>query len=122
MQPVSTLLETAGYRIVASQTASREGAFVLNADNRVMGVLDAQALLEVSAGSHPHSLCSTGFVTVQANSKLIDASRLAKMGQPVAVVDEGGAFIGTLEAENILECISAVSSPRNLSAEGAHHA
>lgn len=122
MQPASTFLDDALGRVVGNQQALRKDAFVLTPGNKVLGVLDAQSLLKVRAGSPASNLVSTNFVTVSANTKLVEISRMMKADQPVAVVDESGAFIGTLEPENILECIGTVSSPRNLTQEGVHHA
>ncbi|WP_242674720.1 quaternary amine ABC transporter ATP-binding protein [Phytopseudomonas daroniae] len=122
MQSAATVMDSDAGRIVADQKALRQGGFVLTASNRVIGVLDAQSLRQVRAGEPATNLLSTNFVSVAADAKLIDVARLLKNDQPVAVIDEGGAFLGTLEPENILECIGTVSSPRNLLQEGARHA
>jgi glycine betaine/proline transport system ATP-binding protein len=122
MQPVTTLLTLGEHRIVANQHSARPAAFVLGPDNRVLGVLDAPALLQVSSGNALEGLMSTRFITVAANTRLIDVARQLKVALPVAVVEEGGGLIGTLEPENVLECIGTVSSPRDSLLEGAQHA
>ncbi|ANF58772.1 quaternary amine ABC transporter ATP-binding protein [Halotalea alkalilenta] len=122
MRSAQTIVDHDAGRIVADQGALRQSGFVLTASNRVKGVLDAQSLRQVRAGESAAGLLSSNFVSVAANARLVDVARLLKNDQPVAVVDEGGAFLGTLEPENILECIGAVSSPRNPLPGGARHA
>lgn len=109
-------------RIAGFEGPGMGGAFVLSAQNQVIGVLDAQAMERVRGGSTPQDVMSTGFASVPADMKLVDVARRVRVGQPAAVVDDTGTFLGTLQAEGILECIASVSNPRNQIQESAHHA
>jgi glycine betaine/proline transport system ATP-binding protein len=54
---------------------------------------------------------SRDFVKIRENTKLIDAARMNRPQQPMAVVDEDDRFVGLLESDQILACIASSSSP-----------
>ena len=122
MKSTSIVMQAGDHRVVIDEAASAPAGFVLCPENRVLGVLDSAAMLKVRNGSDPGEVMSSRFVCVPANAKLVEVARLLRGNQPVAVVEEGGRFVGTLESENVLECIGARSVPNPQLLEGAHHA
>jgi glycine betaine/proline transport system ATP-binding protein len=120
MASVEVLGTQGATRIVGRKGASC--AFALGSTGLPIGALNASALSKVMAGADAQQELSTEFVSVPACTKVVDVARLWKPGRPVAVIDEGGILIGTLEPEHILGCIASVSSPRSLALEGAHYA
>ncbi|WP_426111994.1 quaternary amine ABC transporter ATP-binding protein [Pseudomonas sp. DSP3-2-2] len=110
-QPAEVILSTSGYEVLASSGMTSDFGFVLDSSRKVVGSLTAQGLREVKSGGQILELMDKNFVSLPASAKLIDASRILKSAPQAAVLDTTGAFAGTVEASNILECISAVSSP-----------
>ncbi|AHG48985.1 glycine/betaine ABC transporter ATPase (plasmid) [Rhizobium leguminosarum bv. trifolii CB782] len=99
---------------------TRRTGFALDLSGRVVGLLDQAALLQLDSGSSCESLMSRDFVKIRENTKLIDAARMNRPQQPMAVVDEDDRFVGLLEADQILACIASPSSTA-ASAHGAHN-
>lgn len=106
-------LSRSGEIQIVGQTASktRKVGFVLDPSGRVVGLLDQAALLQLDSGSSCDSLMSRDFVKIRENTKLIDAARMNRPDQPMAVVDEDDRFVGILESEQILACIASSSFP-----------
>lgn len=120
MQSADVLSVVDGYQVVGSN-AGASSAFVLDNNRRVVGTLDAEGLIHVSAGKSPAAVMSSSFVQLAESTKLIDASRLLKSAPHAAVIDDSGSFIGTVGAGNILECIATVATPTPLT-EGEQNA
>jgi glycine betaine/proline transport system ATP-binding protein len=95
-------------------------AFVVDEQARVVGLLDRGALGLVRDGAAPGALMSAEFMTVSCNTKLIEVARNFRPGHPMAVLDEAGRLIGTLEAEQILAGIASMPAAAPL--RGEHHA
>jgi glycine betaine/proline transport system ATP-binding protein len=97
---------------IVGQTASnaKRTGFALDPSGRVVGLLDEVALSKLDAGSACEGLMSRDFVKIRENTKLIDAARMNRLQQPMAVVDEDDRFLGLLQAEHILACIASSSS------------
>ncbi|NMV70676.1 glycine betaine/L-proline ABC transporter ATP-binding protein [Agrobacterium fabrum] len=98
---------------IVGQTAgkTKRAGFALDPSGRVVGLLDQAALLQLDSGSSCESLMSRDFVKIRENTKLIDAARMNRPQQPMAVVDEDDRFVGLLESDQILACIASSSSP-----------
>ncbi len=90
---------------------------MLDPSGRVVGLLDQAALLQLDSGSSCDSLMSRDFVKIRENTKLIDAARMNRPDQPMAVVDEDDRFVGMLESEQISP-VSLLLPPRRVSAHG----
>ena len=104
--------QTATGSVTAKFPSTGETAFVVDADNRILGALSATDQRRVNGGTSPGPLLSNDYVAVPANAKLVDVARVYRTGQPMAVIDESGKLIGTLAAEQILSRIAATSSPQ----------
>ena len=122
MKSTTALADAGAHRVVIDEAASVPAGFVLCPEHRVLGVLDSGGLLKVRNGADAIDVMSSRFVSVPASAKLVEVARLMRGNQPVAVVEEGGGFVGTLEAEDVLHCIGATSSHTQQLPAGAHHA
>jgi glycine betaine/proline transport system ATP-binding protein len=95
-------------------------AFVVDEQARVVGLLNPAALGLVRDGAAPRVVMSTEFTAISCDTKLIEVARNFRPGHPMAVLDNAGRLIGTLEAEQILAGIA--SMPADAPARGEPHA
>ncbi|MGF3024955.1 quaternary amine ABC transporter ATP-binding protein [Methylobacterium aquaticum] len=116
MRPLGPVARHASGTVVA---APEGPGFVLDESGRVLGAIDRAAIDRSRAGDG-----STGptadYVAVRAEAKLLEVARLYRAGQPVAVVDGDGRFLGTLGADDLLARIASTSSASI--SPGGHHA
>lgn len=98
--------------------AGRAG-FVLDREGKVVGTLDAAALGR-ARDSGEIGTPSADYVSVPSSARLLDVARSYRDGQPIAVVDEQGKFVGSLGADDILARIAS-TTPKTASA-GERHA
>jgi glycine betaine/proline transport system ATP-binding protein len=112
MTTAQGISQTATGSVTTKFAATGEPAFVVDADNRILGALSAPDQRRVNGGTSLGPLLSSEYVTVPANAKLVDVARVYRTGQPMAVIDESGKLIGTLAAEQILSRIAATSNPQ----------
>lgn len=119
MAAAGGVTEIGGARIVAD--AGMADAIVVDSEMRVLGAVAAADIDKLRAGAAPGSLLRPGVVSVAADTRLIDAARAWRAGQPLVVVDEAQRLIGRLTPERMLAEISALSS-QSSNATGAPHA
>lgn len=93
--------------------------FVLDREGNVLGALDAAALGR-ARDSGEIGTPSPDYVSVPSSARLLDVARSYRDGQPIAVVDEEGKFVGSLGADDILARIAS-TTPKTASA-GERHA
>ncbi|UZF93626.1 quaternary amine ABC transporter ATP-binding protein [Bosea sp. NBC_00550] len=92
--------------------------FVLDRDGKVLGALDAEACGRARA-SGEIAVPSGDYVSVRPGAKLLEVARSYRDGQPIAVVDEQGKFMGSLGADDILARISS-TTPKTVPAGERH--
>jgi len=93
--------------------------FVLDREGKVLGALDAAALGR-ARDSGEIGTPSADYVSVPSSARLLDVARSYRDGQPIAVVDEQGKFVGSLGADDILARIAS-TTPKTAAA-GERHA
>jgi len=93
--------------------------FILDREGKVLGALDAAALGR-ARDSGEIGTPSADYVSVPSSARLLDVARSYRDGQPIAVVDEEGKFVGSLGADDILARIAS-TTPKTASA-GERHA
>jgi glycine betaine/proline transport system ATP-binding protein len=111
MLPTNVIHSFGGHKVLSSAALSSGGGFVVDSSNKIIGSLNAGAILEVAAGRSPVEVMSNSYTVIPENSRLIDASRMLGSATHAAVVSPGGEIVGMLDAGNILNCIATVSSP-----------
>lgn len=83
-------------------------AFVVDGSGRPIATLPAERLDAVPNG-RPRP-AAQDHVVVRQDAKLIEVARAWKAEHPVAVVDEDGVLVGTIDPENLLARIGGTSS------------
>jgi len=103
-------------RILMSASPTGQGAgFVLDADERVLGVLTSAEMAQACDGRTVPKP-DTRFACVPATTRLVDVARQCSEGNPIGVTDNDGKLIGFLNASDVLARIGAGSGAE------VHHA
>jgi glycine betaine/proline transport system ATP-binding protein len=82
--------------------------FVLDREGKVLGALDAAAIGR-ARDSGEIGTPNADYVSVPSSARLLDVARSYRDGQPIAVVDEQGKFVGSLGADDILARIASTT-------------
>lgn len=97
------------------EDAGASGAYVLDDDGRVVGVVEGQALAAASGGESLRQLARSPHATISPDAPLSEACSLVGGDcVPLAVTDHAGRLVGVLPRATLL---TAISTP-----EGGHHA
>lgn len=115
MRPVEPILQSERGTLVGETGGF---GFVLDRDGKVLGALDAEACGRARA-SGEIAVPSGDYVSVRPGAKLLEVARSYRDGQPIAVVDEQGKFMGSLGADDILARISS-TTPKTVPAGERH--
>lgn len=107
-------------QIVGSLGSASESGFALDKAGRAVGFLDEIAMSKVRTGAACELVMLRDFAKVHRKAKLLDAARIKRSQQPIAVVDEDDRFVGLLSADQILSFIASTSAS-TMSEEGARN-
>lgn len=106
MSPLCAISNGPGGTVMGSTACGAQAGFLVDGDQRVLGLVSAAAIEDARASGaalKPHS----DFICIPAETKLVDVANRYRPGQPIGVLDSSGRLIGLLEASLILAGIGA---------------
>ncbi|NUX57768.1 quaternary amine ABC transporter ATP-binding protein [Paraburkholderia youngii] len=115
MTVLSPVWRDAGRILMAASPLGQGPGFVLDAEERVLGVLTGSEMAQARDGrAIPEP--DRRFACVSASTRLVDVAHQCGQGSPVGVTDTDGKLIGLLDASHVLARIGAGSGAE------VHHA
>ncbi|MGF6657149.1 glycine betaine/proline transport system ATP-binding protein [Paraburkholderia youngii] len=115
MTVLSPVWRDAGRILMAASPPGHGPGFVLDAEERVLGVLTGSEMAQARDGrAIPEP--DRRFACVSASTRLVDVAHQCGQGSPVGVTDTDGKLIGLLDASQVLARIGAGSGAE------VHHA
>ncbi|MEX3789534.1 glycine betaine/L-proline ABC transporter ATP-binding protein [Paraburkholderia sp. BR14374] len=115
MTVLSPVWRDAGRILMAASPLGQGPGFVLDAEERVLGVLTGSEMAQARDGrAIPEP--DRRFACVSASTRLVDVAHQCGQGSPVGVTDTDGKLIGLLDASQVLARIGAGSGAE------VHHA
>ncbi|MBB5404628.1 quaternary amine ABC transporter ATP-binding protein [Paraburkholderia youngii] len=115
MTVLSPVWRDAGRILMAASPPGQGPGFVLDAEERVLGVLTGSEMAQARDGrAIPEP--DRRFACVSASTRLVDVAHQCGQGSPVGVTDTDGKLIGLLDASHVLARIGAGSGAE------VHHA
>jgi glycine betaine/proline transport system ATP-binding protein len=109
MKPASALGPDADLATV--RRTQTDPIFIVDQDKRVLGVVPAGAIAGTAA-----SLMTRNFSSVRSTEKLFEIADEFQAHRPVAVVDERGILVGSIDP---FEVLSRIGAPNQLSKSSA---
>ncbi|MBZ9957122.1 glycine betaine/L-proline ABC transporter ATP-binding protein [Mesorhizobium sp. BR1-1-14] len=94
-------------RAFGGRDAEGEPVFIVDDSMQVVGVVGPRQLPRLADGSAIQSLMSKDYETVCGTEKLSVVASLCHRDRPIAVVDEGGRYLGRVDPLQILSRIGA---------------
>ncbi|MGF6467037.1 quaternary amine ABC transporter ATP-binding protein [Paraburkholderia youngii] len=115
MTALSPVWRDSGRILMAASPLGQGPGFVLDAEERVLGVLTGSEMAQARDGrAIPEP--DRRFACVSASTRLVDVAHQCGQGSPVGVTDTDGKLIGLLDASQVLARIGAGSGAE------VHHA
>ncbi|EEA02285.1 glycine betaine/L-proline ABC transporter, ATPase subunit [Burkholderia sp. H160] len=115
MTALSPVWRDAGRILMAASPLGQGPGFVLDAEERVLGVLTGSEMAQARDGrAIPEP--DRRFACVSASTRLVDVAHQCGQGSPIGVTDTDGKLIGLLDASHVLARIGAGSGAE------VHHA
>ncbi|MGF6840590.1 glycine betaine/proline transport system ATP-binding protein [Paraburkholderia youngii] len=115
MTALSPVWRDAGRILMAASPLGQGPGFVLDAEERVLGVLTGSEMAQARDGrAIPEP--DRRFACVSASTRLVDVAHQCGQGSPIGVTDTDGKLIGLLDASQVLARIGAGSGAE------VHHA
>ncbi|MEX3858169.1 glycine betaine/L-proline ABC transporter ATP-binding protein [Paraburkholderia sp. BR10923] len=115
MTVLSPVWRDAGRILMAASPLGQGPGFVLDAEERVLGVLTGSEMAQARDGrAIPEP--DRRFACVSASTRLVDVAHQCGQGSPIGVTDTDGKLIGLLDASQVLARIGAGSGAE------VHHA
>jgi glycine betaine/proline transport system ATP-binding protein len=105
MTALSPVWRDAGRILMGAGALGQGPGFMLDAEERVLGVLTGSEMAQACDGHLPEP--DRRFACVSATTRLVDVALQCSQGSPIGVTDGDGKLIGLLDARHVLARIGA---------------